>query len=307
MKYLVTGGSGFIGGHLVEELIAQGHEVTIFDKEPPIFFETEPQAKYIGGDIRDLEAVISACHGMDGVFHLAGVLGTAETMNSIVDTADINVVGSLRVFEAIRKYRKKAVYVTIGNDWENPYTITKTATARFALMYNREFGTKITVIRGLNVYGSRQKWFPVNKFFPRFCVNYLNGEQIPIYGDGEQLIDVVYVGDVVEALIKAMETDFGEEQYEQILDAGTGHALPVNEVVRMVISEIEGRTVNDNELKKHIKYLPMRPGEPIKSQTLGSVAKINEILNFVARTTLKEGFEISVDWYKENYKDFFRR
>lgn len=307
-KYLITGGSGFIGSHLILRLLREGNAVVSVDIHKP-FFETElhdeinnyfatGQYDYRKLDMGDalLAGILNDC---DGVYHLGGVLGTAETMDSIPDTAETNVVKSVRVMEAIKHTGKKAVYITIGNDWENPYTITKTAAARFALMYNREFGTKITVIRGLNVYGPRQKWFPVNKYFPRFVVNILEGKKIPIFGDGEQLIDVVYVGDVVDALMKAMETDFGKEQYEQILDAGTGHALSVNDTVRMIVEAVDPNL----KFEDVVEYKPLRPGEPIKSKTLGNIAKIGEILNFVPRTDLKEGIKESVEWYRKFYKE----
>lgn len=309
VKSLVIGGSGFIGSALVKKLVERGDEVTVFDRRPPFLYDIDLSLiKYVAGDIRDQEAVMQAVYDADEVYHLAGVLGTAETFDSMAETADINITGTTKVWEAIRKLHKKAVYITIGNDWENPYTITKTAAARYALMYNREFKTKITVVRGLNVYGPRQKWFPVNKYFPRFCVSLLEGKKIPIFGDGEQEIDMVYVDDTAAALLKAMETDFGQAQYEQILDAGTGQATTVNEAVRMVIAAHLGKDykdVTDEEFKEHVEYLPLRPGEPIKSRTVGNVASINEILDFVPTTDLAQGIKESYEWYKANYKRFY--
>lgn len=323
MKYIVTGGSGFIGSHLCLKLLERGDTVFNVDLKPPFWEESliprieeyRKAMKYnwVCMDMADPQ-IEQLMYQTYGVFHLGGVLGTAETMCSIPETAETNVVKTTKVFDMIRRLKRKSVYITLGNDWENPYTITKTAAARFALMYNREFGTKITVIRGLNVYGARQKWFPVNKYFPRFVVNAIERKKIPVYGDGEQLIDVVYVGDVVQALIKAMETDFGKEQYEQILDAGTGHAISVNETVHRILFnlglvdkiEIYGAENARKALSKHpelVEYLPMRPGEPIRSKTLGNVAKINEILKFVPTTELEEGIALSVEWYEKNYKE----
>lgn len=307
-KYMITGGSGFIGSHLVLRLLRDGFGVVNIDIHKPFFelnLQDEINNYFFTGqyefhqlDMADsqVERILAGC---DGVYHLGGVLGTAETMDSIPDTAETNVVKSLRFMEYIRRTGKKAVYITIGNDWENPYTITKTAAARFALMYNREFGTKITVIRGLNVYGPRQKWFPVNKYFPRFVVNALKGDKIPVFGDGEQLVDVVYVGDVVDAFVRAMDTDFGKEQYTQILDAGTGHATTVNEVVNMVLKAVDPQMDYENM----VEFKPMRPGEPIRSKTLGDIAKINEILGFAPKTDLIEGIRDSVEWYRNHYKE----
>lgn len=312
--YIVTGGSGFIGSHLCVELLRKGNKVFNVDIKPPFFegkmkdwvdvFRSDGTYSWICKDMADCQ-IEQLLYNCDGIFHLGGVLGTAETMNSVSETAETNVVKTARIFDMIRRLKKKAVYITLGNDWENPYTITKTAAARFALMYNREFGTKITVIRGLNAYGGRQKWFPVNKFFPRFVVNALENKKIPIFGDGEQLIDVVYVKDVVQALIKAMETDFGKEQYEQILDAGTGHAISVNQTVEIILQAVH--KLSANEVRKRfgefVEYLPMRPGEPIRSKTLGSTAKINEILDFVPKTEVTKGIPDSVEWYRNYYKE----
>ncbi len=307
-KSLVIGGSGFIGGTLVKKLVERGDDVTVFDRKAPYLYDIDiDKITYVAGDIRDLQAVTQAIYDSDEVYHLAGVLGTAETFDSMADTADINITGTINVWEAIKSIKKKAVYITIGNDWENPYTITKTAAARFALMYNREFDTRITVVRGLNVYGPRQKWFPVNKYFPRFAVNLLEGKKIPIFGDGEQEIDMVYVDDTALALIKAMDTDFGQEQYEQILDAGTGQATTVKEAVSMIIKAHLGKEVlTEDEFNEHVEYLPLRAGEPIKSRTVGNVASMNEMLGFVPTTDLAKGIKDTYVWYKENYKRFYK-
>jgi UDP-glucose 4-epimerase len=310
MYVLVTGGSGFIGSHVIELLIKNGHNVVNYDIRPPMFepemmekikeWSAAGQYLWVSGDIRDKEHFQQFLFVCDGLIHLAGVLGTAETMDSIAETADINVVGTVKVLEALKVMPRKAVYITIGNEWENPYTITKTAAVRFALMLNREFNTRITVCRGLNVYGPRQKCKPVNKFFPRFVINALEGKKIPIFGDGEQQIDVVYVGDVAEVLVKALETEYGPEQYTTILDAGTGGSYTVNETVKMVLDAVFGEGKYD--FAEKVEYLPMRKGEPIKSATLSDIAKTTEMLGYVPKTEIRKGFRDAVDWYKEFYK-----
>jgi UDP-glucose 4-epimerase len=308
-KVVIFGGSGFIGSHVAEELVRQGHEVTIYDRVPPKFIDLDKsQFTYISGDTRDKQAVLQAVYDHDKVIHLAGLLGTAESFDMVADFVDINITGSVNVFEAIRKLHRKGVYIAIGNSWLNAYTITKEASANFALMYNREFGTKITVVRGLNVYGPRQKWFPVNKYFPRFCVNLFEGKKIPIFGNGEQKIDMVHVVDTAKALVKAIESDFGPEQYSKILDAGTGHETTVKEAVKMVIAAHLDKPVEEvtqEEFDKHVDYLPLRPGEPENSRTVGDVAGINEVLEFVPTTDLNEGIREAYNWYKANHRKFY--
>ena len=293
MKYLVTGGSGFIGSHLVDELCRRGHQVVIYDVEIPKLCQERGKFDWICADIRDSRRILKAVFESDGVFHLAGLLGTAETMWNQSETADTNVCGSLRVFDAIKRAHKKAVYITLGNDWENPYTITKTAAARFALMYNREFGTQITVVRGLNVYGGRQKWFPIQKVTPKFIMSAIRSEPIPVFGDGMQTIDLVYIDDTVQTLIKALETDI-EEQYSTVIDAGTGMSTPVKEWAQMIIDTVGS--------KSQLIHLPMRPGEPIQSKTLGNIAAVKELLGFVPKTPLRDGLKQTVEWYKKHHK-----
>jgi len=304
---LVTGGSGFIGCPTVLKLAELGHDVVIFDRVPPKKWALDlhntdnypGKIVYRGGDTRNREDVFDAVVNTDFTIHLAGLLGTHETMFAISETTDHNVMGTLNVFEAIRATGKKAAYITLGNDWENPYTISKTCSARYALMYNREFNTKITVIRGLNVFGPKQKLFPIQKAIPTFIYKAILGQSIPVFGDGQQVIDLVWIGDTVETLIRSLFLDIGE-QYSTIIDAGTGVETPVNEIVGKII-ELVGDTEENQGSRSEIQYLPMRRGEPIRSKTLGDIAKLTEIMHFVPRKDLIEGMIETIAWYKENY------
>ena len=307
-KILVTGGSGFIGSQTALKIAELGHDAVIYDRVPPKSWAIDFEAVkdfpgnifYRGGDTRNREDVFDAVMNTDFTIHLAGFLGTHETMFAISETTDHNVIGSLNVFEAIRATKRKAAYITLGNDWENPYTISKTCSARFALMFNREFETKITVIRGLNVYGPKQKLFPIQKAIPTFIYKAILGQNIPVFGDGEQVIDLVWIDDTAETLIRSLFVDI-KEQYSTIIDAGTGVETKVNEIVPNII-ELVGDTNENQGRKSEIEYLPMRRGEPIRSKTLGNLASLNELINFVPRKDLFEGMQETIVWYKDNYK-----
>lgn len=150
MNVLVTGGAGFIGRYVCENLLSRGHNVMVYDLLAP----QVSGAIYCHGSMED-ESKLTSCIGQaDAVMHLAGLLGTTETLDDPLSPARINILGSLRVFEACRRFVKPACYICVGNHFMlNTYAISKTCAERFALMYNKEHGTRIAVVRGLNAYG----------------------------------------------------------------------------------------------------------------------------------------------------------
>lgn len=292
MRVLVTGGNGFIGSHVVDNLLKKGHQVTVFDRfgKPPVEWKGVFQYK---GDIKDGEAVMDAVLHHDAVIHLAGLLGTSEAVNTPFEAVDVNVRGSLNVFESLRKSNKPAVAITVGNyTWNNTYAITKYITERFALMYNKEFGTKITVVRGLNVYGERQKHAPIKKVVPNFVISALKNKPLEIYGDGEQLLDVIYVKDCAEILVRALLLN--HDLYQTVFEAGTGDPITANELASSIIRIAKSKSKLIHKL--------MRPGEPKRSITLGDPSTL-EPLAFRKQdfTPLNEGLKSTIAWYKKYY------
>lgn len=144
MKVLVTGGAGFIGTHVGHALERRGHQPIVFDRaaRPQSFFES------FFGDIRDATHVTEAVAHADAVIHLAGVLGTQETIANPYPATETNVLGGLNVFQAVAQYKLPCVYIAVGNHWmQNTYSISKTTVERFAHMFNEERGTNIKVVR----------------------------------------------------------------------------------------------------------------------------------------------------------------
>lgn len=292
MKILVTGGNGFIGSHVVDNLLKKGHKVTVFDRfgKSPTLWKNVSQ---FTGDIKDKESVIEAVSRHDGVLHLAGLLGTSESVTTPDQGVEVNIKGALNVYEAARKFKTPCVAITVGNyTWNNTYAITKYTAERFALMYNKEFGTKISVVRGLNVYGERQKHVPVRKVVPNFVIAALKNEPIEIYGDGEQLLDLIYVKDTAEILVRALLLDHGI--YNSVFEAGSGEPITVNELANLII--------NISSSKSKVKYISMRRGEPKRSITLGDPSSLEPI---AFRTQdlhpLEKGLEVTIAWYKKYY------
>jgi UDP-glucose 4-epimerase len=264
---LVTGGNGFIGRYVVELLVDRGYHTSVLDTR---WREPEGGATLVLGDIRDATAVTEAVAHADGVIHLAGVLGTQETINNPRPAAETNILGGLNVFEACAQYDVPLVNIAVGNYWmNNTYSITKNTMERFAAMMNKYRNTRISIVRALNAYGPRQvaaaPWGPskVRKIMPAFVCRALAGESIEIYGDGEQIMDMIYVGDVARVLVAALEAT--EQGTLVTVEAGSGNPTTVNDIAKEVIYQtalVTGRTVD-------IVHIPMRPGEDANSVVLG--------------------------------------
>ena len=299
MKVLVTGGTGFIGSHVVKRLLEHGHEPVVFDrhiKNPP------PGCELILGDVRDATAVTEAVAHVEAVIHLAAVLGTQETIHNPRPAAETNVLGALNVFEAVAEYELPAAYAAVGNYWmENTYSISKTCAERFARMFNQERGTRIAVVRALNAYGPGQSvaapFGPskVRKIMPAFICRALAGQPIEVYGDGQQVMDMIHVQDVAEIFVRALE--LGPHPDGIPYEAGNGRATTVLEIAQQVAGDVEAK-ISD---RVEIVHLPMRPGEPEHSVVLGDPGTLEPLFSGPPRLrALEDGIPETVDFYAAN-------
>ncbi|RLI55072.1 MAG: nucleoside-diphosphate sugar epimerase [Candidatus Thorarchaeota archaeon] len=292
MKVAVLGGSGFIGRYVVEELQSRDIEPLIFDRQYGERHLPEGKHDYFIGDIKDAEQVNYVVKESDGVINLAGILGTAETVNNPIPSIDVNIYGAINVFNACRAHNKKAVQITVGNHFmNNSYAITKSTTERFALMYNKENGTDISIVRALNAYGPRQHHKPIRKVIPNFVLRALNNIPIEVYGDGLQVMDMIFVGDVAEILVDALVDD--HRVTETVFEAGTGRKTTILEIANMV-NAITGSTGG-------IKHLPMRQGEPKRSIVIGeplTLEPLGWLVNDMVK--LEDGLQKTVQWYEES-------
>jgi len=288
-KILVTGGNGFIGSHVVDNLKGKEFDIVIFDRYKDNKRGERKDVQYFYGDVNNSAAVYEAVYHTDGVIHLAGVLGTQETVRNPFPAIQTNILGSLNVFEACANTNKKGVYIAVGNHWmNNPYSITKTTAERFALMYNKERGTQIAVVRGLNAYGPRQKSRPIRKITPNFILPALKNENILIYGEGTQRMDMIYVEDIAEILVRALIED--HKTYDKVFEAGTGIAPTVNEIAETVI-RLTGS-------KSKLEHTVMRPGEDKGSVVIANVETLKP-LGFNAFTSLEDGLSKTIPWYRK--------
>lgn len=297
VKVLVTGGSGFIGSHVCDRLLELDITPVVYDRHLKAKADRPDGVEVILGDTRDAAAVTDAVAHVDGVIHLAGVLGTQETIANPRPAAEVNVLGGLNVFEAVAQYDLPAVYIAVGNHWMgNTYSISKSCAERFAFMFNGERGTRIAVVRALNAYGPRQvpaaPFGPskVRKIMPAFICRALRGEPIEIYGDGEQIMDVIHVRDVARVLVAALLEPHGN--YSSAFEAGTGRRTTVNDIADAVLAAV-GDDVTE------VRHLPMRPGEPDRSVVVGDPETLRPLgVDPAELTTLEAGVRETVTWYR---------
>ena len=233
-KIAVTGSYGFIGSRVAELLSERGSEIVRVDLKD-------------GVDIlnSDLNKVFEGC---DSVIHLAGNLGTSELFDEPISAIRSNVEGACRVLQACEVHDMNFVGITMPYVWENVYQTTKKAAAGLATAWNKHKSVPVSHVRAFNAFGKRQKVHHVQKIIPTFATRAWRNEPIPVWGDGDQIVDLVFVDDVARMLIHALE--YGNDE---IFDAGTGSPVTVNQVAEMVI--------NITNSSSDIQYLPMRKGE----------------------------------------------
>lgn len=301
MKVGITGGAGFIGGHVADELVARGHEPVIFDH----LGRPHGDHQVMLGDVRDDVAMAELAAHVDGIIHLAACLGTQETILNPRPAAKTNVEGGLNFLEAIAQYKIPGVYIGVGNHWmQNTYSISKTTVERFASMFNKERGTHCNVVRLVNAYGPRQSVAPpfgpakVRKITPSFVCRALTGQAIEVYGDGEQISDMVHVTDGAKALVTALEKAAAGTVLDRVVEVGPAEHRTVNEVAELVIKA----AVDLGYDVVPLTHLPMRPGE-IPGATVTADTGTLPLVDMSADTLvpLEQGIADVVAWYATHW------
>lgn len=296
MKVLVTGGAGFIGSYVVEKLQERGHTPVILDH-----YNRQEQypCAVILGDVRDDVAVTEAMAHVDGWIHLAAVLGTQETIDNPKPAALSNLMGGLNILQAAAQYNVPGCYIGVGNHWmNNPYSITKTMIERFIDMYNKNRGTHVNIVRAMNAYGPRQRPVPpwgdskVRKITPSFVCRALEGQDIEIYGDGTQISDMCWVGDVAHALVVGLEKASQGIVFDKTVEVGPRDSNTVKEIAEIIV-KLSNSTSN-------IVNLPMRPGETPNSIVKADVDTLALVdMKETDLMPLEQGMQLTIDYFKE--------
>lgn len=316
MKYLVTGGAGFIGSNIVEALLLQGHEVVVLDNfcngkksnlEDVLSITGRAAAFHlIEGDIRLLDTCRTACQGVDYVIHCAALGSVPGSVDDPLLYNEVNVTGTLNVLEAARLAGAKRVVYSASSaaygespqlpkvesilpDPRSPYAVSKLVGEYYCKVYNEVYALPTVILRYFNVYGKRQD--PNSQYaavIPKFVSILLKDTPPTIYGDGGQTRDFVYVEDIVQANLKACLSS--PEACGQIHNIGFGESYNLNQLYQ-IISKLMNKDLKPN-------YAPVRAGDVRDSLADISRAKIG--LDFVPHYNLQDGLAAVIDWYREN-------
>lgn len=298
---LVTGGSGFIGSHLVDALIARGDAVTVVDLVLPPDDIKNPKATYIVGDIRSV-SMTEIFLGVlpDAVFHLAAHIDDRASVLDPVMNAEHNILGTLHVLEASRKAGvKRFVFASTGVAYGKadvlptpesivskpitPYAVSKLTGERYLKCYESVHGLSWMALRFANVYGPRQDGSKECGAIAIFTKRILAGGSITINNDGETTRDYVFVGDVVSALIAASESAECE-----VVNIGTAQQTSTTKLLEMVEASVRSTSehISRPEVADEVKYCAL------------AIEKARKLLNWAPNMQLKEGIDVTVAWYK---------
>ena len=303
MKILVTGGAGFIGSNVVDAYIEKGYEVVVVDDLSSGKKENlNKKTKFYKLDICDkaLEEVFE--EGIDIVNHHAAQVDVRKSIADPAFDARINIEGSLNILENCRKYKiKKIIFASSGGviygECSNlppnedspispisPYGVSKYAMECYLSTYEKIYGLKYTALRYGNVYGPRQDPYGEAGVVAIFSGKMLNNEEVNIFGDGEQVRDYVYVGDIVKANILCLENGDNE-----IFNIGTGKSTSVNQL----FSEMKELT----QYSKQAVYKSLRAGELMRSSL--DVKKVEQKLGWKAKVDIREGLKKTIEFFRE--------
>ncbi len=308
-RYLVTGGAGFIGSHLVEELMAKGESVRVLDN----FFtgkrenlkEWLGEVELIEGSVEDLETCKEAVDGVEFVLHQAALCSVPRSVEDPLATNATNVTGSLNLLWASRDASVRR-FVCAGSssvygDSEvlpkdenmkpnpcSPYAISKLVMEHYCKVFSRLYGLETVVLRYFNVYGSRQDPdSPYAAVIPSFVEALLRGERAKVFGDGEQSRDFTYVRDCVQAnLIACRERRAAGE----VFNIASGKRVVINDLYD-VIAGLLGK-------EDRPTYEAPRPGDVRHS--LADISKAKRLLGWEPRYTIGQGLREAIQWYERN-------
>ncbi len=303
-SYLVTGGAGFIGSHLAEELARRGHAVRVVDSlitGKRRNLEHIPHVDFIEGDLADFAVAQRAVDGMDYVLHQAAIPSVPRSVKDPITSNRANIDASVNVLVAARDAGvKRLVYAGSSSAYGNtptlpkqedmapsplsPYALQKLVAEQYAQMFTRLYGFETVTTRYFNVFGPRQDpGSPYSGVISLFATALLEGRQPIIYGDGEQTRDFTYVANVVDGVLRACEAP---GVAGQVINVATGGRISLNELVR-VMNGIVGTQLQPI-------YKDERAGDVRDSQA--DITKAKALLGYTPIVSLEEGLRHTLAW-----------
>ena len=304
--YLVTGGCGFIGSHLVEVLVQKGERVRVFDNcstgKAKNIAHVKNRIELIDGDLRELDAVHQAVAGVDYVFHQGARPSVARSVADPILSNNVNINGTLNLLVAAKDAGvKRVVYAASSSAYGNiptlprsetlspqpasPYAITKYVGECYCRVFTQVFGLETVALRYFNIFGPRQD--PTSQYsavIPRFIHAYLHGSSPAIEGDGEQSRDFTYIENAVHANLLACHA---EGVAGEVFNIGCGEQTSINRLASLIgeMMETDAKPV----------YTPSRPGDVRHSRA--DIRKAQQLLGYEPKVELKAGLRRTIDWF----------
>jgi len=307
--YLVTGGAGFIGSHLVEELVRRGERVRVVDnlstgKRQNIAHLTS--VEFVEGDLADLEVARRAVTGMDYVLHQAAIPSVPRSVQDPITSNRANIDASLNILVAARDAGvKRLVYAGSSSAYGDtptlpktetmptaplsPYALQKLVAEQYCQMFTRLYGLETVTIRYFNVFGPRQDpSSPYSGVISIFISALCEGRQSTIYGDGEHTRDFTYVANVVDGVLRACSAAGASGE---IINVATGGRISLNTLFTTIRGLVDA--------KGDPIYAPPRPGDVKDSQA--DISKARRVLGYEPIVSFEEGLARTVAWYRDSH------
>jgi nucleoside-diphosphate-sugar epimerase len=307
MRFVVTGGAGFIGSNTVDELVRRGHSVVVLDdlsagKEENLA-EIRNKITLIKGSITDIEVVRKAMHEAEYVLHLAARTSVPRSVKDPIESNRINIDGTLNVLVAARDAKvKRVVFAASSSVYGetstlpkmekmqpqpiSPYGVTKYVGELYAQTFGRCYGLENVSLRYFNIFGPRQDpASPYSGVLAKFCTAFLEETQPVIFGDGEQTRDFTYVENAVQANLLACEAP---NVSGKVFNVGAGGRFSLNQTVDL-LNKIAGKNLE-------VKYEPARDGDIRDSQA--DISQAREFLGYEPQVAFEEGLVRTFEWYR---------
>jgi nucleoside-diphosphate-sugar epimerase len=303
-SYLVTGGAGFIGSHLAEELVRRGHRVRVVDSlitGKRRNLDHIPSIEFHEGDLAEPGVAERAVQGMDYVLHQAAIPSVPRSITDPATSNRANITGSVNILVAARDAGvKRLVYAGSSSAYGNtptlpkredmvpnplsPYALQKLVAEQYCQMFTKLYGFETVTIRYFNVFGPRQDpGSPYSGVISLFATALLEGRQPIIYGDGEQTRDFTYVANVVDGVLRACDAS---KAAGEVINVATGGRISLNELLR-VMNQIVG-------INLQAIYKEERAGDVKDSQA--DISKAKALLGYEPIISLEEGLKNTLEW-----------
>ena len=317
MRVLVTGGAGFIGGHLAQGFAGDGHDVFVLDSLEPFYDvgikeyaieagqraadESAGSYEFVEGSVTDASLVGDLVESVDFVYHQAAQAGVRASVDDPEKVTRINVEGTFTVLEAAREADVERVINASSSSVYgkpeylpydeahpttpvSPYGASKLAAEHYVRVYEEVYGLPTVSLRYFTVYGPRMR---PNMAFTNFVSRCLHGESPVVFGDGEQTRDFTYVDDVLDANRQLLETDAADGE---VLNIGSTDRITIDELARVIRDEIDPSI--------DIEYDDAREGDA--RHTHSDVSKAQELIGYEPDVSIRDGAKRFVAWYREN-------